>query len=335
MPAYGVIGAQWGDEGKGKIIDVLASEADLVVRFSGGNNAGHTVINEQGEFKLHLVPAGIFWPNSWCVIGNGVVLDPEAFLGELDGLAERGLDTSRLSISDRAHVVMPYHVLLDQLEEKARGENAIGTTGKGIGPAYVDKTARAGIRVGDLLDQKYLAMRLEAVLSQKNALLTKVYGVEPLDLNVLLKQALYFGERLRQYIAPVEEYVAKALESNKKVLLEGAQGTLLDLDHGGYPYVTSSSSSIGGASTGLGIPPRHVQSVTGVFKAYSTRVGAGPMVSELFDEVAERIREKAWEYGTTTGRPRRCGWFDAVAARYSANINGCLLYTSPSPRDRG
>jgi len=322
VPAYGVIGGQWGDEGKGKIIDVLASRADMVVRFSGGNNAGHTVINQQGEFKLHLVPAGIFWPNSWCAIGNGVVVDPGALLDELSALEERGVDISRLSISDRAHVVMPYHVLLDQLEEQARGGSAIGTTGKGIGPAYVDKTARAGIRIGDLLDEAYLAERLEAVLRHKNALLTKVYGVEPMAVDTLYQQSLEFGARLRYYVAPVEELVANALAEGKKVLLEGAQGALLDVDHGGYPYVTSSSSTIGGASTGVGVPPRHIQGVTGVFKAYSTRVGAGPMVSELFDDVADRIREKAWEYGTTTGRPRRCGWFDAVAARYSSNING-------------
>jgi adenylosuccinate synthase len=322
MPAFGIIGAQWGDEGKGKIIDFLSAKADLVVRFSGGNNAGHTVINDMGEFKLHLVPSGIFWPQATCLIGNGVVIDPEVLLGEIEGLRSRGVDTSRLFISDRAHVILPYHVLQDRLEEEARGEKALGTTGKGVGPAYVDKAARTGIRIGDLLDEGFLTARLEAVLEQKSNLLTKVYGVNPLDFDETYKWCVEQGARLRSYVVSTEVVAAEALSKGKRVLLEGAQGTLLDMDHGTYPYVTSSSPSIGGACSGLGITPRDIHGVAGVFKAYSTRVGAGPMPSELFDEVGEQIRERAWEYGTTTGRPRRVGWFDGVAARYSAIVNG-------------
>jgi adenylosuccinate synthase len=325
MPAYGIIGAQWGDEGKGKVVDYLSANADIVVRFSGGNNAGHTVINGQGEFRLHLVPAGIFRPNVTALIGGGTVVAPDALLEEIAELNSRGVDTSRLFVSDKAHVVMPYHILLDFLEEQARGESALGTTGRGIGPAYVDKASRSGIRIGDLLDETYLFQRLEAVLQQKNALFTKVYNSDSLDLNKTYAQALEVGARLRPYIASVETMVADALGQGKHVVLEGAQGTMLDLDHGTYPYVTSSSSSIGGAPTGLGISPRDIQGIIGVFKAYSTRVGSGPMPTEIDDEVGADIRERAWEYGTTTGRSRRIGWFDGVAARYSAMING---YTS-------
>jgi adenylosuccinate synthase len=328
VPAYGIIGAQWGDEGKGKVVDFLAERADMVVRFSGGNNAGHTVINEKGEFALHLVPSGIFRPEVEAVIGPGVVVNPATLLEELAGLRSRGVDTSNLFISDHAHVVLPYHIRLDQLEEAAKGAKAIGTTGRGIGPAYVDKTSRVGIRMGDLLDAEYLAQRLEPVVATKNALLTKVYGADPIDFDVLLAECLSYGQQLATHIVPVERRIATALRENKRVVLEGAQGAMLDLDHGTYPYVTSSSVSIGGACTGLGIPPREISGIIGVFKAYSTRVGAGPMTTEQHDEVAHEIRERAWEYGTTTGRPRRVGWFDGVAARYSAAINGftsCVL----------
>ncbi len=325
MPAFGIIGAQWGDEGKGKVVDFLAADADMVVRFSGGNNAGHTVINEQGKFALHLVPAGIFWPHTTCIIGNGVVVDPQVLMQEVKELQDRGVDTSRLLISDRAHVIMPYHVLLDQLEEQARGNEAIGTTRKGVGPAYVDKAGRVGIRVGDLLDAATLGPRLKVILAQKNAVITRVYGGEALDFDQLLSQCVEHGDRLRPYITTTEVLIADALAKGQRVLLEGAQGTLLDLDHGTSPYVTSSSPSIGGACTGLGLNPRDIKGVAGVFKAYSTRVGAGPMPTELFDETGDQIRERAWEYGTTTGRPRRCGWFDGVAARYSTTVNG---YTS-------
>ncbi len=325
MPAFGIIGAQWGDEGKGKIVDFLSAKADMVVRFSGGNNAGHTVINDLGEFKLHLVPSGIFWPQVTCLIGNGVVIDPEVLLEEIAGLRSRGVDTRRLFISDRAHVIMPYHVLQDRLEEEARGQGALGTTGKGVGPAYMDKAARTGIRVGDLLDKSSLLERLEAVLQHKSTLLTKVYEAEPLNLEQTLAWCLEYGARLQPYVVSTEVYAAKALAQGSRVLLEGAQGTLLDMDHGTYPFVTSSSPSIGGACSGLGITPRDIQGVAGVFKAYSTRVGSGPMPTELFDEVGSQIRERAWEYGTTTGRPRRVGWFDGVAAHYSTIVNG---YTS-------
>ena len=325
MPAYGIIGAQWGDEGKGKVVDFLAEQADMVVRFSGGNNAGHTVINDKGEFALHLVPSGIFWPHVDAVIGPGVVVDPATLNVELANLHQRGIDTSRLLVSDHAHVVMPYHAQLDQLEEQARGANAIGTTGRGIGPAYMDKTARVGIRMGDLLDERYLRQRLEAVVEGKNKILTKVYGADPVDVEQLLDQSLASGELLRPYVTSVHPRIANALSTGASVVLEGAQGAMLDLDHGTYPFVTSSSVSIGGACTGLGIPPWEIKGIIGVFKAYSTRVGSGPMVTELDDEVGQDIRDRAWEYGTTTGRPRRVGWFDGVVASYSAAVNG---YTS-------
>jgi adenylosuccinate synthase len=328
VPAYGVLGAQWGDEGKGKIVDFLCERAAMVVRFSGGNNAGHTVINSKGEFKLHLVPSGVFWDHLIPVIGNGVVVDPAQLIEEIDELESRDVDTSRLILSDHAHVVMPYHVRLDQLEEIARGDNAIGTTGRGIGPAYMDKAARVGIRIGDLLDEDYLARRLEPVLKQKNDVLTKLYDSEPIAFDELYAACLEHGARLRPYVGSAELAVANALSRDERVVLEGAQGALLDLDHGTYPYVTSSSPMIGGALIGAGIPPRDIAGNIGVFKAYSTRVGAGPMVSELDNEVGQSIRDRAWEYGTTTGRPRRVGWFDGVAARYSALINGysaCVL----------
>ena len=325
MPAYAVIGAQWGDEGKGKVVDFLAQDSQYVVRYSGGNNAGHTVINELGEFAFHLVPSGIFWPQVSCIIGNGVVVDPGILLEELQGLQERGVDTSHLFVSDRAHLIMPYHVTLDLLEERAKGIYALGTTGKGVGPAYMDKVARVGIRVGDLreaADEGTFLPRLQHVVKQKNALITKIYGGEPLSLEEVHQQCLQWGERLAPHIHPTEVILQEALAKGEYILTEGAQGTLLDIDHGTYPYVTSSSPSIGGVCTGLGIPPQAIAGVIGVFKAYSTRVGSGPLVSELTDEMGDAIRERAWEYGTTTGRPRRCGWFDAVAARYSAALNG-------------
>ena len=325
MPAYALIGAQWGDEGKGKVVDYLAQECQYVVRYSGGNNAGHTVINDMGKFALNLVPSGIFWPQVTGVIANGVVVDPQVLLDEIDGLEGQGVDVSRLFVSDRAHLIMPYHVSLDMLEERSKGSQAIGTTGKGVGPAYVDKVARVGIRVGDLLqatDEDAFLPMLSYVVGQKNALITKVFDGEPLSLSELHRQCIEWGERLRPYIRQTEVVLHDALASGETVLMEGAQGMMLDIDHGTYPFVTSSSPSIGGALTGLGIPPQAIEGVIGVFKAYSTRVGAGPLVTELTDEVGDAIRERAWEYGTTTGRPRRCGWFDAVAARYSVAVNG-------------
>ena len=322
MPAYAVIGGQWGDEGKGKVIDYLAGKVDCVVRFAGGNNAGHTVVNDKGKFQLHLVPSGICWPHVCGIIGNGVVVDPQVLLDEMAQLSSRGIDTSKLFVSERAHLIMPYHVLLDGLEERARGASALGTTGRGVGPAYVDKTARAGIRVSDLLDWDVLVPRLQEVLAVKNTLFTKVYGVEALALEDLLDKCRRWAEELRPHARPTEEIVQDLLAEDKRILLEGAQGTLLDIDHGSYPYVTSSSPSIGGACTGLGLNPQAIAGVLGVFKAYCTRVGGGPMPSEMQGDIADGLREKAQEYGTTTGRPRRVGWFDAVAGKYSRLVNG-------------
>jgi adenylosuccinate synthase len=322
MPAYAVIGGQWGDEGKGKIIDYLASGVHCVVRYAGGNNAGHTVVNDRGTFQLHLVPSGICWPEAVGIIGNGVVVDADVLLSELESLESRGIDTSRLYLSERAHLIMPYHVLLDNLEEQARGASAIGTTGRGVGPAYMDKVGRSGIRVGDLLDWNALVPRLEQTLAAKNALITKVHGAEALALEEILDRCRRWGKELRPYVQPTEQIIQDLLANNKNILLEGAQGTLLDIDHGSYPYVTSSSSSIGGACTGLGLNPQAIAGVLGVFKAYSTRVGSGPMPSEMHGAIGDEIREKAQEYGTTTGRPRRVGWFDAVAGKYSQLVNG-------------
>jgi len=322
MPAYAVIGGQWGDEGKGKVIDYLAGNVDSVVRYAGGNNAGHTVVNEKGTFQLHLVPSGICWPDVYGIIGNGVVVDPDVLVNELAEIGARGIDTSKLVISERAHVIMPYHVVLDALEEEARGDAAIGTTGRGIGPAYMDKTGRMGIRVGDLLDWEALVPMVTQVLEHKNALITKVYGGKALALDDVLAKCRIWADQMAPYAMATEQLVQDLLAQNKRVLLEGAQGTLLDIDHGSYPYVTSSSPSIGGACTGLGLNPQAIKGVLGVFKAYSTRVGSGPMPSEITDDEAEEIREKAQEFGVTTGRARRIGWFDGVAAKYSQLING-------------
>jgi len=322
MPAYAVIGGQWGDEGKGKVIDYLAGDVAGVVRYAGGNNAGHTVVNDKGTFQLHLVPSGICWPNVYGIIGNGVVIDPDVLVNELTEIASRGIDTSRLFISERAHVIMPYHVVLDRLEEEARGNAAIGTTGRGIGPAYMDKTGRTGIRVGDLLDWDTLVPIVKQNLNHKNALITKIYGGEPLDLDEVLAKCRLWAGQLAPYAKATEQLVQDLLAQGKRVLLEGAQGTLLDIDHGSYPYVTSSSPSIGGACTGLGLNPQAIKGVLGVFKAYSTRVGGGPMPSEIADDEAAEIREKAQEFGVTTGRARRIGWFDGVAGKYSQLVNG-------------
>ena len=326
MTVIAILGAQWGDEGKGKIVDFLSERAQVVARFSGGNNAGHTVINQGGKFTLHLVPSGIFWPEALCVIGNGVVIDPDVLLDELDGLQQRGIKMGgRLMVSERSHLVMPYHVVLDELAEAALGSEAIGTTGKGIGPAYTDKTARIGIRAADLSDLEALLPRLEKVLGYANALITKVYGGSPLSLDEVFARCRTWSEHLAPFVRPVEHIVHDAIEGGQTVLLEGAQGALLDLDHGTYPFVTSSHPTIGGACTGLGLLPRQIDTVLGVFKAYSTRVGSGPFLTELHDETGNAIRELAQEFGATTGRPRRVGWFDSVAARYSTRVNG---YTS-------
>jgi len=326
MTVLAVLGAQWGDEGKGKIVDFLAEGADIVARFSGGNNAGHTVMNPMGTFKLHLVPSGIFWPETIGVIGNGVVVDSDGLLQEINELQQKGIDlTGRLMVSERSHLVMPYHVVLDELAEAAKGDQALGTTGKGIGPAYTDKAARIGIRAADLSDLEALLPRLEQVVGHHNAIITGVYGGSALSSDEVFARCRAWSEQLAPFIGPVEHVVYNAAKAGKTVLLEGAQGAMLDLDHGTYPYVTSSHPTIGGACTGLGLLPRQIDVILGVFKAYSTRVGSGPLVTELHDETADAIRDRAQEFGTTTGRPRRVGWFDAVAARYSTRVNG---YTS-------
>lgn len=322
MPVIAIIGAQWGDEGKGKIIDLLAENAKIVVRFSGGNNAGHTVINNLGEFKLHLIPAGIFDSKAICIMGPGVVVDPAAFLEERNQLEESGIDTSRLYISDRAHLVMPYHLLLDELEEKIRGRKAIGTTLRGVGPAYTDKVTRLGIRVGELLNKEEFKRRLEFVLENKNRLLKGVYGVEPMSLDEVYEKYCEYAEELKRHIRETTVILEEAIEKNEIVIFEGAQGAMLDLDYGTYPYTTSSSPLAAGASLGGGVGPTKFDRVVGVYKAYTTRVGSGPMPTELKDEMGDRIRNIAKEFGTTTGRPRRCGWFDSVAARFSRRING-------------
>jgi adenylosuccinate synthase len=323
MPVIAVIGAQWGDEGKGKIVDMLAEKVKLVVRFSGGDNAGHTVINECGEFKLHLIPSGIFYPHTICLIANGVVLNPAVFIGEMDYIISCGIDiTNRLFISDRTHLVMPYHLLLDGLEEDARGGKSIGTTRKGIGPAFADKVARLGIRAGDLLDKEAFRNRLSSILEHKNTILTKIYGASPLSLDEVYRQYLQYGERLAPHIRETTAMLDEALKKDDPIMLEGAQGTLLDPDFGTYPYVTSSSPLAGGGCTGAGIGPTRIKNILGIFKAYCTRVGGGPMPTELKDKTGELIRGKGHEYGTTTGRPRRCGWFDGVAGSFSTRING-------------
>ena len=322
MSVIAIIGAQWGDEGKGKVVDLLAQKAGVVVRFSGGDNAGHTVINPYGKFGLRLVPSGIFYPHVVCIIGNGVVINPAVLIAEIELLNQRGVDTSKLFISDRAQLIMPYHVLLDGLEEEARGGKALGTTRKGIGPAFADKVARLGIRTGDLLDKTVLLERLRPILDYKNTILTKIYGVSPLSLDEVYGQYCQYGERLAPHIRETTIMLEEALNRDELVLLEGAQGTLLDPDFGTYPYSTSSSSVAGQGCLGAGISPTRINAVLGVYKAYCTRVGAGPMPTELKDETGDLIRERGHEYGTVSGRPRRCGWFDAVAARFSHRVNG-------------
>jgi adenylosuccinate synthase len=329
MPIVVVVGGQWGDEGKGRIVDLLARKARIVARYSAGNNAGHTIVNDRGEFKLHLVPAGIFYPEKTCVIGNGVAVDPEVLLGEIEGLQSEGIDTSRLVLSDRAHLIMPWHRALDQLDEAARGDSAIGTTGKGVGPCFIDKVARRGIRVADLLRPEDLMPRMKAALEYQNRVITGVYGGEPITMDSCYERYCEFGQRLAPFVGDVQSIVIDAHRKGDHVLLEGAQGSLLDLDHGTYPYVTSSvpSSSSGGAAIGVGIGPTDIRRVVGVFKSYCTRVGNGPFPTELFDGIADTLRDHGkefgrGEYGTTTGRPRRIGWLDAVAARYSVRFNG-------------
>jgi len=322
MPSLVIVGAQWGDEGKGKITDYLAEKADVVVRYQGGNNAGHTVEVESEQYKLQLIPSGILYPNTLCILGNGVVIDPEAFLNEIKGLKNRGISVENLRISDRAHVIMPYHRKIDELAEEKRGSNELGTTRKGIGPCYMDKTERTGIRICDLIRKEVFAEKLKQNLAAKNEYLQKMYGFEGYNYEELLSKYLDYAEQIRPFVADTSVLVYDSIKSGKKVLFEGAQGTLLDMDFGTYPYVTSSHPIAGGVCIGSGIGPSMVDKAIGVVKAYTTRVGKGPFPTELFDETGDYIRKKGNEFGTVTGRPRRCGWFDAVIVRYAARISG-------------
>ncbi len=317
-----LIGAQWGDEGKGKVTDFLASQANVVVRSTGGNNAGHTVVVGDEEFKIHLVPSGVLYPDTLCIIGNGVVIDPKVLIGEIDSLAARGVKVENLRISANAHVIMPYHIKLDELEEESKGESKIGTTKRGIGPAYVDKASRIGIRMGDLLDPEEFHAKLVRNTAAKNQLLEKVYNFTGFNAEKIYQEYMGYAQRLVGYITDTSLLLNGAVDRGAKVLFEGAQGTLLDLDHGTYPYVTSSNPTSAGACIGSGIGPTRINKVVGVIKAYTTRVGEGPFPTELLDQYGDAIRTKGREFGTTTGRPRRCGWYDAVIARYTARING-------------
>ncbi|WP_227762988.1 adenylosuccinate synthase [Zhaonella formicivorans] len=317
-----LIGAQWGDEGKGKITDYLAEQADVVVRYQGGNNAGHTVIVGEEEFKLHLIPSGILYADKICVIGNGVVVDPQVLLQEIEHLEAKGINTSNLRISSQAHLIMPYHKKIDEVEEERRGAAKIGTTKRGIGPAYMDKFARVGIRIIDLLDKEEFEKLLERNLQEKNHLLNKVYQTEGFSTEEILAEYLSYAEKIRPYVADSSFIINEAINAGKHVLFEGAQGTLLDVDHGTYPYVTSSYPVAGGACIGAGVGPTKISKVVGVVKAYTSRVGEGPFPSELFDETGALIRDIGKEYGTTTGRARRCGWLDAVILKYSVRVSG-------------
>lgn len=329
MPVQIIVGAQWGDEGKGKIVDHLSEKVDIVARYQGGANAGHTVVLpsrkgsavKEREFVLHLIPSGIFHPRVTCVIGNGVVIDPKALLEEISQLKSAGISIrGRLLISHNAHLIMPYHKKLDSIREQ--GNQKIGTTGRGIGPAYIDKYMRTGVRVVDLLDRDVLCEKLKRNIEEKNELLRKVYHAEELNLEAIINEYQEFDKKIDEYITDTSRYLCDALQKRKRILAEGAQGALLDVDHGTYPFVTSSSPTSGGACTGLGIPPTSVSDIMGVVKAYSTRVGNGPFPTELSDETGERLRTTGSEYGATTGRPRRCGWLDLVSLRYSVRVNG-------------
>lgn len=321
MPGIALVGTQWGDEGKGKVTDLLAEKTDFVVRYQGGNNAGHTIVVEGEHYALHLVPTGILYPHCRPVIGPGVVVDPHVLIEEIDALAGRGVDTSKLLISGNAHLIMPYHLELDRVTERRLGKNRLGTTKRGIGPAYADKATRIGLRIQDLLDPKIFSAKLDVALKEKNLLLTRIYGRLPLSQEEIEEQYLQYAQRLAPHIADTDPILQNALDEGKTVMFEGAQATLLDLDHGTYPYVTSSNPIAGGACAGAGVGPRDITRIIGISKAYCTRVGSGPFPSEADPADGEILVEVGREYGTTTGRQRRCGWFDAVAGRYAARLN--------------
>jgi adenylosuccinate synthase len=322
MPAIVLLGAQWGDEGKGKATDLLGSSVDLVVKYNGGNNAGHTIVIDGEKYALHLLPSGILTAGVVPVIGNGVVIDLAVLFSELDGLDARGVDTSRLVVSATAHLIGPHHRVIDNVTERFLGNAKLGTTGRGIGPTYADKMSRVGIRVQDLFDEKILRAKVAIALEQKNHLLVKVYNRRAITVDEVVEEFLSYADRLRPMVADTPLLLSTALDEGKTVLLEGGQATLLDVDHGTYPFVTSSNPTAGGACTGSGIPPTRIDKVVAVVKAYTTRVGAGPFPTELLDADGDRLRDDGAEFGTTTGRPRRCGWYDAVVARYAARVNG-------------
>ena len=327
-----VVGAQFGDEGKAKVTDLLAKNADVVVRYQGGANAGHTVVVDGETYKFHLIPSGIVYSGKTCLLGPGMVIDPKSFLQEIQALMERGLDDSNLKVSNTAHVTMPYHLAIDAAEEDSRGENKIGTTKRGIGPTYADKCARSGIRMEDLLSEEVLKQKLDWLVPRKNVVLERLYNLPPMNAKEILEEYLDYGRRMKKYVCDTSEVIFHSVNNRANILFEGAQGTLLDLDHGSYPYVTSSSPSAGGACIGAGVGPTIIDRVIGVSKAFMTRVGEGPFPTEQVGEIGEKLRQtgKAWaEVGVTTGRPRRCGWFDAVLGRYAVRINGldCLAIT--------
>ncbi|KLI23992.1 adenylosuccinate synthase [Brachyspira hyodysenteriae] len=322
MASVIIVGTQWGDEGKGKIVDYLAENCEYVVRSQGGSNAGHTVVVNNVKYKLRLLPSGILHKDKVCVIGNGVVIEPKVFLSEIDSLIEKKVNISNLKISDRAHVLMPYHKILDELQEEDLGENKLGTTKNGIGPCYMDKSSRLGIRIVDLMNKETFAKKLKFNVELKNKLLKKLYNHDGVNYDELLKEYLGYAEKLRPFVADTTTILNKAIKEKKNILFEGAQATMLDLDHGTYPFVTSSYPAAGGACTGSGVGPRKIDNVIGVVKAYATRVGEGPFPSELFDDVGQFIRDKGGEYGTVTGRPRRCGWLDACVVKYASYVNG-------------
>jgi adenylosuccinate synthase len=321
MPGIVLLGTQWGDEGKGRITDLLASHMNMVVRFQGGNNAGHTVVANDKEFRLHHIPSGILYPKILCIIGNGVVVNPEVLIEELEDLNNKGVSADNLRISGNAHLIMPYHILLDKAGEQNLGKSKIGTTKKGIGPAYADKAYRSGIRVQDLLDLKIFRTKLEETLKLKNKEIGKIYDLKELDMSEILDKYINYSEKLAKYIEDTSFLINRFLDNGKFVLFEGAQGTLLDIDHGTYPFVTSSSTVAGGACTGSGVGPKKINEIIGVAKAYTTRVGSGPFPTETNDEVGKYMREKGNEYGTTTGRARRCGWIDTLILKYSIMLN--------------